>query len=87
MRKLIKRESIVGGFLSPSGNVSNFDLNDGTADPQIYEIMGKELAEGLTIRDALNHIQKCREERIKFPNSPIEVPGLSWAGCSYNKIL
>ena len=51
------------------------------------DIMNWELAEGLTVREALAHIEKCKEDRYKNPKAKIEVPGLSWAGCSYNKIL
>jgi hypothetical protein len=49
--------------------------------------MSRELTDGVTVREALQHIEKCKEERHKNPKAKIEVPGLSWAGCSYNKIL
>ena len=54
---------------------------------QTTDIMNRELADGVTVREALSHIERCKEERARNPKANIEVPGLSWTGCSYNKIL
>jgi len=72
----------VGGFENDDLGSSSHGANDRKAN-----VMNWELADGLTVREALSHIERCREERHKNPKAKIEVPGLSWNGCSYNKIL
>lgn len=38
---------------------------------------------GLKVREVIEHIDRCRDERTRDPKFNIEAPGLGWNGSSY----
>ena len=38
---------------------------------------------GLKIKEIIDHIDRCQEEKLKDPTVNIEAPGLGWIGSSY----
>ena len=48
--------------------------------------MEKEFANGMSIREAIAHINRCLEAKAKDPTVNVEIPGFLWNGCEYNKI-
>ena len=51
--------------------------------------MNREIIEGsgFTVREAIAHIERCREMKEKDDGFDIQVPGFSYDGCDYNKIM
>ena len=51
--------------------------------------MNRELTDGLTVKEAISHVNACLEERDKQRNKRVDitVPGFLWTGCEYNKVL
>ena len=63
----------------------NQDLNEGEEDRH-GSLMEKEFANGMSIREAIAHINRCLEAKAKDPTVNVEIPGFLWNGCEYNKI-
>jgi len=53
------------------------------------DVMNREFSKGISVRDAIAHIQTCVEEREKSKNQEVAivVPGFSFPGCDYQKVL
>jgi hypothetical protein len=60
-----------------------------TNDYQLHggDIMLREIAPGLTVRQAIDKVNECVDEKKKNPNAQIVIPGMFWNGCDYKKIL
>ena len=46
-------------------------------------LMNFTMENGLKVREVIEHIDRCRDERTRDPKFNIEAPGLGWNGSSY----
>lgn len=73
-----------------SSSTQNQDIQGGreSADYKYMagDIMDEEIVEGLSVKDAISHVNQCLVERQKNPEAPIKIPGMAWYGCKLYKI-